>query len=370
MKRWLGKAETTLGNHSDRLNAINIFPVADGDTGTNLYLTVRAAAHAADAAVPGHPDGAAHAAPDPTLHDVGAVLAQAGQVAMEQARGNSGTLFAVFLCAAAEPLAGHTRISSPLLAAALNRAQIRAWSALSDPVPGTMLSVMEAAARAAAAVDSAHDGDDSNQTLGLALDAAVEAALAAVVRTEEQLDVLHTAHVVDAGGVGMLLILDCLRSAVLGEELQSELLDGLHGYDVQDPHIHVGMPRDEGVEVMCTITLSPLDAAMMRQRLDEMGDSVIMSQVGGGADAAGLYRWRVHVHVLDADLAVALIRSLGEPTDISVSELAVPRDPEAPAATVAATAAAPVEATVAATAAATVAPALAAETRNPDGHAR
>jgi dihydroxyacetone kinase-like predicted kinase len=118
------------------------------------------------------------------------------------------------------------------------------------------------------------------------------------------------------------------------------------------------MPRDEGVEVMCTISLSPLDAAMMRQRLDEMGDSVIMSQVGGGADAAGLYRWRVHVHVLDADLAVALIRSLGEPTDISVSELAVPRDPEAPAAT------------VAATAAATVAPARAAETRNPDGHAR
>ncbi|MGO4803854.1 DAK2 domain-containing protein [Arthrobacter sp. 2MCAF15] len=366
MKRWLGKAETTLGNHSDRLNAINIFPVADGDTGTNLYLTVRAAAHAADAVVEGGaaPTSASataqshHAAPDPSLHDVGAVLARAGQVAMEQARGNSGTLFAVFLCAAAEPLAGHTRISSPLLAAALNRAQIRAWSALSDPVPGTMLSVMEAAARAAAAVDSAHDGDDSNQTLGLALDAAVEAALAAVVRTEEQLDALQAAHVVDAGGVGMLLILDCLRSAVLGEELQSELLDGLHGYDVQDPHIHVGMPRDEGVEVMCTISLSPLDAAMMRQRLDEMGDSVIMSQVGGGADEAGLYRWRVHVHVLDADLAVALIRSLGEPTDISVSELAVPRDPEAPAAT------------VAATVDAAVGPASAAETRNPDGYAR
>ncbi|BAS09531.1 glycerone kinase [Arthrobacter sp. Hiyo4] len=65
---------------------------------------------------------------------------------MEQARGNSGTLFSVFLCAAAEPLAGHTRLTSTLLAAALNRAQIRAWSALSDPVPGTMLSVMEAAA--------------------------------------------------------------------------------------------------------------------------------------------------------------------------------------------------------------------------------
>ena len=347
MKRWLGKAETTLGNHSDRLNAINIFPVADGDTGTNLYLTARAAAHAVQATDPAAspaPDSAAPptaamplvsgdpappvAAAGPAQNDVGAVLAQAGQAAMEQARGNSGTLFAVFLCAAAEPLAGHTRLSGPLLAAALNRAQIRAWSALSDPVPGTMLSVMEAAARAAAAVDSAHDGDDSNHTLGLALDAAVEAALAAVVRTEDQLDALQAAHVVDAGGVGMLLILDCLRSAVLGEELQSELLDGLHGYDVQDPHIHAGMPRDEGVEVMCTISLSPLDAAMMRQRLDEMGDSVIMSQVDRAADASGQYRWRVHVHVTDAGPAVALIRSLGDPTDLSVSELAVPREYE------------------------------------------
>jgi dihydroxyacetone kinase-like predicted kinase len=247
---------------------------------------------------------------------------------MEQARGNSGTLFAVFLCAAAEPLAGHPRLSSPLLATALNRAQIRAWSALSDPVPGTMLSVMEAAARAAAAVDAEHDGDDSNHTLGLALDAAVEAALAAVVHTEDQLEALHTAHVVDAGGVGMLLILDCLRSAVLGEELQDQLLDGLHGYDVQDPHIHVDMPRDDGVEVMCTITLSPLDAATMRQRLDEMGESVIMSQVGGEANEEGAYRWRVHVHVPDPAPAVALIRSLGEPSDINVSELALPRNPD------------------------------------------
>jgi dihydroxyacetone kinase-like predicted kinase len=330
MKRWLGKAETALGNHSDRLNAINIFPVADGDTGTNLYLTVRAAAQALAQPQPEtqphpHPEAQHHAGTP--QQDVGAVLARAGQAAMEQARGNSGTLFAVFLCAAAEPLAGHARLSSPLLAAALNRAQIRAWSALSDPVPGTMLSVMEAAARAAAAVDADQNGDDSNHALGLALDAAVGAALEAVVRTEDQLDALHAAHVVDAGGVGMLLILDCLRSAVLGEELQSELLDGLHGYDVQDPHIHTDMPDDDGVEVMCTISLSPLDAATLRQRLDEMGDSVIMSQVGSAADPDGMYRWRVHVHVPEPEPAVALIGSLGEPTEISVSQLALPRDP-------------------------------------------
>ncbi|WP_285244036.1 DAK2 domain-containing protein [Pseudarthrobacter sp. fls2-241-R2A-127] len=317
MKRWLGKAETALGNHSDRLNAINIFPVADGDTGTNLYLTVRAAARSL-----------VLTDDQPAPVDVGEVLATAGQAAMEEARGNSGTLFSVFLCAAAEPLAGHTRVTSTLLSAALNRAQIRAWSALSDPVPGTMLSVMEAAARAVAAVDAAQDGDDSNHALGLALDAAVEGALAAVIHTEEQLDALQSAHVVDAGGVGMLLILDCLRSAVLGEELQNELLDGLHGYDVSDPHIHAAMPVDDGVEVMCTISLSPLNAATLRQRLDEIGESVIMSQVGSGADPAGNYRWRVHVHVPQPDQAVALIRSLGEPSQISISELALPRDPD------------------------------------------
>ncbi len=317
MKRWLGKAETVLGNHSDRLNAINIFPVADGDTGTNLYLTVRAAAQSAAAA----DDQATHL-------DVGAVLASAGQAALEEARGNSGTLFSVFLCAAAEPLSGHTRLTSTLLAAALNRAQIRAWSALSDPVPGTMLSVMEAAARAAAAVDAGQNGDDSNHALGLALDAAVEAALAAVIRTEDQLDALTSARVVDAGGVGMLLILDCLRSAVLGEELQSELLDGLHGYDVSDPHIHTALPDDDGVEVMCTISLSPLQAATLRQQLDEIGESVIMSQVGSGSDSEGNYRWRVHVHVPAPEPAVAIIRSLGDPVQISISDLALPQGPQ------------------------------------------
>jgi dihydroxyacetone kinase-like predicted kinase len=327
MKRWLGKAETALGNHSDRLNAINIFPVADGDTGTNLYLTVRAAARALqDAAAPSDA-GQEHTGQPAQLNDVGAVLARAGQAAMEQAKGNSGPLFSVFLCAASEPLAGHTRLTSSLLAAALNRAQIRAWSALSDPVPGTMLSVMEAAGRAAAAVDAGQNGNHSNHALGLVLDAAVEAALEAVVRTEGQLDALQAAHVVDAGGVGMLLILDCLRSAVLGEELRNELLDGLHGYDLQDPHIHTGMPADDGVEVMCTISLSPLDAATLRQRLDELGDSVIMSQMGPSADAEGRYRWRVHVHVPDPVPALDMIRSLGAPADVSVSELALPRDP-------------------------------------------
>lgn len=299
-------AEQTLANHSDRLNAINIYPVADADTGTNLYLTVRSASQAL-------------AELDPS--DVGTTIAAAGRAAMEQARGNSGTLFSVFLSAMAEPLAGQQRLNGPLLAAALHRAQLRSWSALSEPMPGTMLSVLEAAAHGAADVESALNGDDSNHALAETLDGAVAAAREAVVLTESQLGVLADAHVVDAGGVGLLLILDCLRSVVVGEPLQEDLLDGLSGYRVQDPNIALGMPEQVGVEVMCTINLSPLAAAGLRMQLDELGDSVIMSAVSEQADDTGAYPWRVHVHVPCPATALDAIQAVGDPSNVSISAL-------------------------------------------------
>ena len=299
-------AERTLANHSDRLNAINIYPVADADTGTNLYQTVRSAAQAAANLEP---------------CDVGATVAAAGRAAMEQARGNSGTLFSVFLSAMAEPLAGQSRLSAPLLAAALQRSQLRSWSALSEPVPGTMLSVLEAAADAASIMENSLNGDDSNLALAQTLNAAVEGARAAVVLTESQLGVLADAHVVDAGGVGLLLILDCLRSVVLGEPLQEDLLDGLSGYAVQDPNIALTMPEQVGVEVMCTITLTPLAAAGLRMTLDELGDSVIMSAVSEEADDTGSYPWRVHVHVVSPTVALDAIQAVGDPNNVSISAL-------------------------------------------------
>lgn len=300
MRRWLSKAEESLANHSDRLNAINIFPVADSDTGTNLYQTVRSAAEAAAVV---------------ESADVGEVLAIAAQAAMEDARGNSGTLFSVMLAAVAEPLEGFTRLTGPLLAAALQRAQIRSWTALSDPVPGTMLSVLEATARAA---DAAQNGDDSNSGLVLTLEAAVAAARDAVVVTESQIDALADANVVDAGGVGFLLILDALRATVKGEEPDPALVDGLSGLSPQQRPVVPTDPENDGVELMCTINLSPLDAAGLRMRLDELGDSVIMSAV---TDVPDGYRWRVHVHVPDAIPALAAIRELGDPANIRVTAL-------------------------------------------------
>ncbi|MGN6406283.1 DAK2 domain-containing protein [Sinomonas sp.] len=308
MRRWLGVAETVLANHSDRLNAINIFPVPDGDTGTNLYLTAHAAASAAA---------------ECDSVDLGTVVAAGARAAMEEARGNSGTLLAVFLDAFAVPLAGQTRLTGPLLAEALHRSQIRAWSALSEPVEGTMLSVLGsaavAAAEAAASADAA--GADSNATLSRVLGDVVDAAVHAVVDTEGQLPTLHEAKVVDAGAVGLLLVLGALRAAVLGEGLAEAVLDALHGYHVQDPHIHGDQPPAEGVELMCTITLSPLDAAGLRHRLDELGESVIMSPLGTLDEDSGCVRWRVHVHVRDPEAALAEIRRVGEPERVSFTEL-------------------------------------------------
>ncbi|MFC0582672.1 DAK2 domain-containing protein [Micrococcoides hystricis] len=304
IKLWLTTATTSLGNHSDRLNAINIFPVPDGDTGTNLYSTVAAAAAALQ---------------DENHDDLGAYLSVAATAAMENARGNSGTLVAVILAALAESLEGVDRLTAQTLALALDRATVKAWAALSEPVAGTMLSVLDSTATTVRSV--AAGLDESGQSLKIALEDMVSAAVEAVRETESQLQALQAAHVVDSGGVGLLLLLDALRAAVLGEELDPDLLAGLSGYNVDHPHIHqVGDPV-EGYEVMCSIDLSALDAATLRYELDRAGDSVIMSAVKTLDEEAQLYRWRVHVHVADKELALAAIDKVGTAENLIISDL-------------------------------------------------
>ncbi|VXB19819.1 DAK2 domain-containing protein [Citricoccus sp. K5] len=317
--QWLELAETVLGNASDRMDAINIFPVPDGDTGSNLYGTVRAARAAVT---------------EETTEDVGALMSLAGRAALDQARGNSGTLLAVMLIGMSEPLTGHERLAAPTLAAALERAQTSCWAALSDPQEGTMLTVLAAAARAASEHAAGLRGQPDDQVmsrreLGAALDAIVGAAWQAVVQTEGQLPALTAAHVVDAGGMGLLLVLDSLRATVMGTSIDPGLLDGLHGFSASDPHIHEGLDSPVGYELMCSISLDPLTAATLRFELNDMGDSVIMSPVGtSGADSGELnsaVRWRLHVHVDDHAAAEALVRKAGEPENLVITSL---QDPE------------------------------------------
>jgi uncharacterized protein len=312
--QWLDLAETVLGNASDRMDAINIFPVPDGDTGSNLYATVRAAR----AAVAGQ-----------STDDVGALLSIAGRAALDQARGNSGTLLAVMLIGMSEPLIGHERLAAPTLAVALDRARASCWAALSDPQEGTMLTVLAAAARAAsdhAAGLTGHPGDQamSRRELGASLDSVVEAAWQAVVKTEGQLPALAEARVVDAGGMGLLLVLDCLRATVMGTTIEPGLLDGLHGFAAAAPHIHEGRDSPVGFELMCSISLDPLTAATLRFELNDIGDSVIMSPLETAGEDNGPVRWRLHVHVDDHSAAEALVRKAGDPENLVVTHLQDP----------------------------------------------
>lgn len=302
---WLTRSVESLANHSDRLNAINVFPVADGDTGSNLYLTVRA----------GH-----DAVSELQTEDLGGFLEVAARAAMESARGNSGTLLAVFLSGLSEPLRGQERLTAPLLALGLERAKVRSWSALSEPVEGTMLSVINAAALAATTnLTHLKQDPDSKAAVDTLLTQISQAGKIAVHGTQNELPSLSEAGVVDAGAVGMLLMIDELRAAVRGTEADLHGYEAFHGYGVQAPRVHLNAEGDEGVEVMCTITLDALKAATLRGQLDGVGDSVILSPVNEVSEE--VYRWRIHVHVPDSEQALELIRAQGDPVNVSVTDL-------------------------------------------------
>lgn len=310
---WLIQAESALANSSDRLNAINIFPVPDGDTGTNLYATIAAARAGLDLE-------------DPSIRSVGDALAQAGRAALDQARGNSGTLMAVALTGLSEPMRQSPRLTAPLLAQGLDRARTAAWSALSDPQEGTLLSVLTRCADSAqdfleALEDQSSDHLNSRRVLAMCCEHLVATARKAVVATENELAALTKAEVVDAGAIGLLLVLDALRCAVTGRPCEEGLLEGLHGTDIQAPHLHSHLPNHDGHEVMCSMVLSPLDAATLRFGLDEIGDSVIMSPISTDADADGRVRWRLHAHVPEVEAALDLVRRAGSPENLVVTDL-------------------------------------------------
>ncbi|MGV9393976.1 DAK2 domain-containing protein, partial [Streptomyces olivaceus] len=210
VRTWCGLSLRALGRAREEIDAINVYPVADGDTGTNLYLTVESAAAAVEAVFAAHEvdagagDGDAEdgeAEDGPSLADAVGAMAHGALIG---ARGNSGTILAQLLRGMAQVLSArgdsrHTGGSG--LRAALRHAAESARNAVARPVEGTVLTVASAAADAA---DGA--GDDCAE---VAL-AAYEGARAALAATPGQLPVLERAGVVDAGGHGLVTVLAAL----------------------------------------------------------------------------------------------------------------------------------------------------------------
>lgn len=334
VRRWLETAAQDLREYTEVLNALNVFPVADADTGTNLAATVETAAQAA--AVLETPD-------------LSELVTLVGQAALEDARGNSGTLFSVFLTALGGGLDGAERLTAQSLSNGIGTGSVRAWSALTDPVPGTMLSVVKAAADTPIP-EVGETG--SNHQFAEYLRAMVTAAKDAVLASTEDLEVLHGTHKVDAGALGMLIVLDALRRAITGQEASGAHLWAGAESDATAPdeqaipaniqpvadvleemgYAYYPPAHDEdastlealqdahtGVEVMATVDLTALDAAQIRHELAEAGDSVIVSAVSQIDEDT--WRWRVHVHVQEQRQAVDVLRGRGTPRNITVTGL-------------------------------------------------
>ncbi|MBT2676279.1 DAK2 domain-containing protein, partial [Streptomyces sp. ISL-14] len=207
VRTWCGLALESLGRAREEIDAINVYPVADGDTGTNLYLTVESAVAAVEAVFAGHEVESARTG-SPSLADAVRAMAHGALIG---ARGNSGTILAQLLRGMAQVLAAdgetaHTDGSG--LRLALRRAADSAREAVAHPVEGTVLSVASAAADAATGAE----GD-----CGTVARAAYEGARAALAATPGQLAVLERAGVVDAGGRGLVAVLAALVETFTGE---------------------------------------------------------------------------------------------------------------------------------------------------------
>jgi dihydroxyacetone kinase-like predicted kinase len=186
-KNLLQAGETWLEAHHKIVNALNVFPVPDGDTGINLVLTMRAAVEAIE------PNAA---------DEVSIVASQAAQGALMGARGNSGVILSQFLQGLALGLSEHSQLTAKSLAVSLQAGAEAAYQSVIEPVEGTILTVMRAAAEAAQrSVKDKHN-------LQTALTEIVEATRQAQATTADLLPVLKQAGVSDAGGQGFLYILE------------------------------------------------------------------------------------------------------------------------------------------------------------------
>jgi hypothetical protein len=325
--RWCAAGLTGLRRHQSEIDELNVYPVPDGDTGTNLVLTLTSAQHALEA-------GVAHAT-DLDESPLGLALRQMARGALLGARGNSGVIVSQLLRGLADALAGVPSVRGRALAGALSVASDAAYAAVARPVEGTILSVASAAAAAAVQTDT----DDLPTVVR---EVAAEAARA-LARTPEQLPVLARAGVVDAGGRGLVVLLDALVEVVCGEAPPDR---------PAAPPVAARRPlaavRESGsteyaYEVQFLLDADDGAARRLSATLGGLGDSLVV--VGTGTANGEVATWNVHVHVNDVGAAIEAGVVAGRPYQISVTRFSDQVDaPPAAAGSVHATPVRPVSA--------------------------
>ncbi|MEU8260628.1 DAK2 domain-containing protein [Micromonospora sp. NPDC048999] len=309
VRRWCASGLAVLQRHQGEIDDLNVFPVPDGDTGTNLVLTLTSAQQALAIDLGTLPDDG-H-----TPH--GHTLRLMARGALLGARGNSGVILSQILRGLADTLAPVPAVRGRQFAVGLTAAATAAYAAVAQPVEGTLLTVVAAAARAAEQADS----DD----LGTVVRAAAGAAARALARTPEQLPALARAGVVDAGGRGLCLLLDALVEVVTGQS-PGQLPPAPRA--VRPPATAVretGSPA-YAYEVQYLLDATDEAVARLRAELAALGDSLVI--VGDGGPGVGT--WNVHVHVNDVGAAIEAGVVAGRPHRITVTRFADQAPPPIP----------------------------------------
>ncbi len=305
VQRFVDLATDALGSAREEIDALNVYPVPDGDTGTNLHLTVSAARDAlADAAGQGRE----------------AALSAFVRGALLGARGNSGVIVAEMLGAVARRIgtARPDETNAAVMADALHRAARAGYAAVGTPVEGTMLTVALAAGEAAVARLDGEPGDPPTGRRVRARDvlsAAAEAARVALEHTPEQLPALARAGVVDAGGRGICVLLDAAETALTGRRPPPVRRIPVPLAPQPAPVAGGDLTEDgPAYEVMYLLEATDERVRTLRDRLGGLGDSLVVS----GGD--GL--WNVHVHVDDVGAALEAGIEAGRPHRVRVTHFA------------------------------------------------
>ncbi len=302
-----------LEDRRQEVNDLNVFPVADGDTGDNMVLTLRA--------VLAELDRLATATEGRSIDDIGReeIVASVARAALLGARGNSGVILSQLIRGAAEELASRpgAMIDPVLIGAALARAADQAYGSVRDPAEGTILTVArEMAGRIASELAHMPDArlpadasdDDQDRVAALLLDAALQTGQESVKRGPEILPILRDAGVVDAGGYGLTVLLAGIAGALRGEEFI--------GIDHHAPARVTHPQHSSATFRYCTnfaVTGADLDPRRFIAEMERLGDSVLV--VG---DQTTL---KVHVHTDDPDAATAAFAGVGTVSHIDIADM-------------------------------------------------
>jgi DAK2 domain fusion protein YloV len=302
LRDWAHTAVGDLITHIDEINQLNVFPVADSDTGINMLFTMRSALAEANTVVNSQARPA----------DVVRVAAALSAGALNGARGNSGVILSQILRGIADVTAGAAAkllvIDVAVLGAALHRGvDLVVASMGGQEVPGTIVSVLQAAG------DAVEQCANTGEGLARAVTAAGDAAVVALEKTPEQLDVLGDAGVVDAGGRGLVVLLDALRSTITGQAPNRKVYQRSPRRQTAEPAAQPPAPQFEVMYLLGGCDTEGAD--LLRERLDELGESVAIATSGvvGG--------YSVHVHTDDAGAAVEAGLAFGNPRRIQISAL-------------------------------------------------